>query len=637
MSAENGQKEKKPFKIKEFFKSTSFKCIAVLLAIVLVCGILLTICNSLFEVTDQERLDRVLSQIYGESVETKEHKLTEYETTEFDNGSINNVYEVTSDGNYLISSTGTGGFSGGTVTCWVVIEMTDGSVSGIGNVVVSENTNQSWIANVPDSAFEHFGESYTDGETFDVSDWQDNGLTGGATGSTTAIVNAVNTALLFARSQIAGEVIEPSPLEGFSYTEYINGEATTFELAEDGTSVIFHVTTTNIVTHASTIDITVNSEDVITAYTVTSDGTTDGSWKEDTIPDILSGERFLNKKASDLISLLGTADEDGGFAPETSDDTLHTGATYTNFYYVYAAVFAASNYENAYIAALESSLQYTQYIDMDNTTVEMSGTDVVYHVTTTNIVTHASTIDITVNSEGVITAYTVTSDGTTDGSWKEDTLPDILNGERFLNKKASDLISLLGSADEDGGFTPETSDETLHTGATYTNFYYVYAAVFAASNYQTYAKLIEVLPPVFDYTEYIDVENTTWTVADDGASVTFHVTTTNIVTHPSTIDITVNSEGVITAYTVTSDGTTDGSWKEDTLPDILNGERFLNKKASDLISLLGSADEDGSFTPETSDSSLHTGATYTNFYYVYAAVFAAENYDLLITAGGAEV
>ena len=146
-----------------------------------------------------------------------------------------------------------------------------------------------------------------------------------------------------------------------------------------------------------------------------------------------------------------------------------------------------------------------------------------------------------------------------------------------------------------------------------------------------------MLPPVFDYTEYIDVENTTWTVADDGASVTFHVTTTNIVTHASTIDITVNSEGVITAYTVTSDGTTDGSWKEDTLPDILSGERFLNKKASDLISLLGTADEEGSFTPETSDSSLHTGATYTNFYYVYAAVFAAENYDLLITAGGAEV
>ena len=241
MSAENGQKEKKPFKIKEFFKSTSFKCIAVLLAIVLVCGILLTICNSLFKVTDQERLDRVLSQIYGESVETKEHKLTEYETTEFDNGSINNVYEVTSDGNYLISSTGTGGFSGGTVTCWVVIEMTDGSVSGIGNVVVSENTNQSWIANVPDSAFEHFGDSYTDGETFDVSDWQDNGLTGGATGSTTAIVNAVNIALLFARSQIAGEVIEPdvNPFEDFDYTKYIDTTATKVTLNEDGSSVDF--------------------------------------------------------------------------------------------------------------------------------------------------------------------------------------------------------------------------------------------------------------------------------------------------------------------------------------------------------------------------------------------------------------
>ena len=134
MSTENG-KEKKPFSVKEFFKSTSFKCIAVLLAIVLVCGILLTICNSLFEVTEQEKLDRVLSQIYGKNVSTEEVDLSELET-EFEKGQIETAYKVKDDGNYLISSTGSGGFSGGTATCWVVVEMTDGAISGIGNVVV---------------------------------------------------------------------------------------------------------------------------------------------------------------------------------------------------------------------------------------------------------------------------------------------------------------------------------------------------------------------------------------------------------------------------------------------------------------------------------------------------------------------
>ena len=126
MSNENG-KEKKPFSVKEFFKSTSFKCIAVLLAIVLVCGILLTICNSLFKVTDQERFDRVISQIYGKPVSTEEVELDELET-KFDNGTINSAYKVKDDGNYLVNTTGKGGFrdGAGTVTLWTVIACTGG-------------------------------------------------------------------------------------------------------------------------------------------------------------------------------------------------------------------------------------------------------------------------------------------------------------------------------------------------------------------------------------------------------------------------------------------------------------------------------------------------------------------------------
>ena len=88
------QKEKKPFSVKEFFKSTAFKCIAVLLIIVLVSGILLTFCNALFYVSDQDKLDRVLSNIYGESVETTPFEKEDM-VVEFDNGTINSAYQVT--------------------------------------------------------------------------------------------------------------------------------------------------------------------------------------------------------------------------------------------------------------------------------------------------------------------------------------------------------------------------------------------------------------------------------------------------------------------------------------------------------------------------------------------------------------
>ena len=500
MSAENGQKEKKPFKIKEFFKSTSFKCIAVLLAIVLVCGILLTICNSLFKVTDQERLDRVLSQIYGESVETKEHKLTEYETTEFDNGSINNVYEVTSDGNYLISSTGTGGFSGGTVTCWVVIEMTDGSVSGIGNVVVSENTNQSWIANVPDSAFEHFGESYTDGETFDVSDWQDNGLTGGATGSTTAIVNAVNTALLFARSQIAGEVIEPdvNPFEDFDYTEYIDTTATTVKLADNGTDVIFDITTANVTyTAPSSVEVTVNEQGVITDYTITDEGSTtmgDVDFADLIDPDILSGVLFENKDADGILALLGGSTE---FTPDNFDDKIAAGATYSSYYFTYAALFAAVNYEvYAELAQYAPpAFEYTDYINVDELDYTVENGAVTYKVVTTSYgISGAFTINITVDADGKITAYNIPADGYgTVGGYEPHMNASIKDGSMFIGATVDDILKKFDEATgENGEFVKDdinddsivTSASTSEANAGYSNFLCVYAALFATANYQ---------------------------------------------------------------------------------------------------------------------------------------------------------
>ncbi len=302
MSNENG-KEKKPFSVKEFFKSTSFKCIAVLLAIVLVCGILLTICNSLFKVTDQERFDRVISQIYGKPVSTEEVELDELET-KFDNGTINSAYKVKDDGNYLVNASGTGGF-GGSVTCWVVVEITDGAVNGIGNVVIESSQGETYLNKIPDAAFDYYSKNYEDGEAFDVADIKNEGLTGGATLSMTAITNSVNTAVDFVKSQVLGEVID-DPFEDFAYTKYI--DKTNTAVALDGSSLVYHVTTTGYApAGAFKIDITMGEDKKISAYEIKTNGSTGQSYIDKMPANVKDGSLFKGKSA-DAFSAELTAD-----------------------------------------------------------------------------------------------------------------------------------------------------------------------------------------------------------------------------------------------------------------------------------------------------------------------------------------
>lgn len=338
MSEENA---KKSFTVKGFFKSTSFKCIIVLLAIVLVSGILLTICNSLFYVSDQERLDRVISEIYGEQVTTEEVELDELQTS-YQRGTINSAYLVTDDGNYLINSSGTGGY-GGSVTCWVVIEMTDGAVSGIGKVVVDSAPGETFLNYIPDEAFDKFGEDYTDGGEFSYSDWANAGVTGGASYTTTAIINSVNTALQFARSQLGGEALPENPLAGYEYTQYIDSEATFFEV--DGTDVHYSVKTSGATYNPFVIEITVGEGGVIKEFEINKNGSSvmpDKDYSEDMNKDILNGSLFVGKDADDILAILDGKLEyvNGAF-----DNTILVGATQSNFTCTYAALFAAANYE----------------------------------------------------------------------------------------------------------------------------------------------------------------------------------------------------------------------------------------------------------------------------------------------------
>ena len=249
-----------------------------------------------------------------------------------------------------------------------------------------------------------------------------------------------------------------------------------------------------------------------------------------------------------------------------------------------------------------------------------------------------------VNSEGTITDYTVTFDGTTDGEWKEDTIAEILDGTMFENKKAADLLPLLGTKGENG-FTPGTSDDSLHTGATYTNFYYVYAAVFAASNYDTYAKLVPVqlnIQMSEIYGESISVE----AVSLDGFTTTVENGTVNTVYKVvGTDNYIVNatgtggfSNGTVTAWIVVK--TAGGAVTEigNMIIESNVGQSYMDRLDQNDLDYFKGVAVNGDFTVEGwQNDTLHGGATveYT-MTAIVNSVNAAKNFVTanLLTEGG---
>ncbi len=628
---ENQVKEKKPFSVKEFFKSTSFKCIAVLLVIVLVCGILLTICNSLFAISPEEELNRVLGKIYPdgkvEEIIYNEDHATD-KTTTFDNGEIEAAYKM-DDGNYLISSAGNGGY-GGAVTCWVVIEMADNKIDGIGTVAISKAPGETFLSRITADDLKYFSENYTDGEEFVATDYSDNTAGTGATAPYTrnGITNSVNTALEFVRSQILGEVTEPDPFEAFSNTKYIDTKNTTVALAEDGTSVIFHITTTSFSpAKAFAIDVTVGADGKISAYKIVTNGSSPASYADKMLASIKDGTLFIGKGADELLALLGGADSD--FTSASVDESITTGATRSNTLCVYAALFASSNYTNGLTMALENSVVNTKYIDLENTTYAVDGKNVTYKIVTTTFApAKAFTIEITVGEGGKITAYKIDTNGSSPASYADKMLASIKDGTLFVGKGADELLALLGGADSD--FTSASVDASITTGATRSNTLCVYAALFATSNYETYIRLAEVTPPAFQYTLYIDTDKTTYTV-DNGVVNYTIVTTKYAPAKEFTINITVGADKKISKFEIVTNGSSPASFADKMLASIKDGTLFTGKGESELLALLGGADSD--FTAANVDSSISTGATRSNILCVYAALYATANYDL---TGGAQ-
>ena len=176
--------------VKQFVKSKTFKCILVLLCIALVSGALLSILNDLLKVTEEERVSRTIKGIYG--TEVKYEVVDTGFSTE--KGKVESVYRL-QDGNYLIKSTGYEGYKQGTVTVWLVAYFTEGVYTGIDNVQVADYEKQTLMS------------KFTDKELAKYKGKEDSYkvIVGGATKSSNAINNAVNTAVSFIRNELVKE------------------------------------------------------------------------------------------------------------------------------------------------------------------------------------------------------------------------------------------------------------------------------------------------------------------------------------------------------------------------------------------------------------------------------------------------
>ncbi|MCM1546459.1 MAG: hypothetical protein NC033_05425 [Clostridiales bacterium] len=323
--------------VKQFFKSTAFKCIAVLLAILLVCGILLTVCNSLFYVSAEEKLQRAISKIYGETV-TYETEVADKDIL-VTSAQVLEVYDITTEehkNDYLLKVKGNGGYGGGSVTCWVRVEAAAGG-STVKKITIDSNVGQSYITKISSGALGNLvNKQKNDGFTsFDTD-----GIKTGASFSMNAISNAANAALTYVNAKLGVF----SKYYGYAYNDYLDD---TTDIEVNGTTVEYSIVTKggiqgkfNITIHVAP-DADVNK---ITKYEITQNGSSPTFPGNDTDYATEMSPQALDLNGKTLEDIQGyladeRKEEDGG--------VLHTGATISNSHCYYAAAFALANYDRA--------------------------------------------------------------------------------------------------------------------------------------------------------------------------------------------------------------------------------------------------------------------------------------------------
>lgn len=324
--------------VKQFFKSTAFKCIAVLLSVLLVSGILLAIAWGFLEVTDEERFNRKIGVMYdGETVTSVEQDLSG-KNVSVSGATIQKLWYIEEEEDYLVQAASRG--NGGDVICWITIDIQDGqTVGGIGKVIVYAVADAAeYIGNIGADVYKKFSEEYTDGKIFTYGDKTSNEfISTGATYSLTAVCNCVNGAVEFVKAYASGAEIT-DPLAGYEYTSFIDGTKTDWTVSgEEITYTI--ITTANSPATPFTLTIKVDGTKTITEYSYV-DGST---------------ESYGNQMAQAAKDLTGKSLADVQGYLSNAGGVLNTGATRSNELCYNAAAFALANYETILNAAKEGN------------------------------------------------------------------------------------------------------------------------------------------------------------------------------------------------------------------------------------------------------------------------------------------
>lgn len=173
---------------------TSVKIISVLLAICIVCGVLLALCNDLLYIDDETKFNRAIQKVYPKFERDTSVAETPIASAKdlAGAGSVSKVYR-SKDGTYVIEATGQGGFNSGTVTMYVAVGGTTPNVT-IKGVAITGNAGQSWIGKVTQSELNsaYVNKNIQEVATFTFgADYK----LGGTTYTSNAILNCIKTAV----------------------------------------------------------------------------------------------------------------------------------------------------------------------------------------------------------------------------------------------------------------------------------------------------------------------------------------------------------------------------------------------------------------------------------------------------------
>lgn len=322
---------------KQFFKSTAFKCIAVLTSILLLSGVILAICWGFMEVTQDEKDKRNIAKVYpGETVTAVKQSLDGMNKA-YGATKINRCWTVIEKDDVIVEAKSKG-YNGG-ITCWVTISVNedikedtalDGlTVKGITKVqIYKADAPDELTGNIKDYVYDKFITDYAPGVKYDYGNKENSEqyIYTGASHTLSAVCNCVNASIDF----ISGK---EDPYAAYSYRELINIDSSAWTV--DGTTVTYTiVTTANGKPGPFTIQIKTDGTKIADdGFTITVNGST--------------AQKYIDKMSAEAKNLAGkTLDEIKGYlADTTSGGALVTGATKSNELCLHAAAFALANYQ----------------------------------------------------------------------------------------------------------------------------------------------------------------------------------------------------------------------------------------------------------------------------------------------------